>query len=419
VEAAEEICAGSGIDRGEVLDVLARLIAKSLLLSECVLGERRYRFLETVRQYAHNRVVEVGEIAGLRQRHFLHFWTEFRSARTILRGAGQVACLKQLDREQENLRAALEYAFGPSGPAEKGAELAGALFWFWTKRGKFEEGRMWLERATAVAAPPDLRASASIGLAHMDYFQGRHAAVNEHAAAALAAGREVGDAWAISVALFLQALTAFELGDHDIAETRAEEARTVAAAGCEIIEQGAPLMVLGSVALARGDQDRAADLFNASIDVHRQGCDTWGIATLLSVTTGFHIANRNFAEAHAHASEALSLYQELEDPHGVAWCLDVFAGLMAARGFAEHAASLWGAADAMMQRVAGSVPPTLGWIRERYIESVKASLGIAEFELVYDEGRAMETARAITLARLDEPGPASKSSATAGPSNAE
>lgn len=231
---------------------------------------------------------------------------------------------------------------------EDAVELAGALYWFWTKRGLFEEGRVWLERATAVGARPELRARASIGLAHMHYFQGHHAAVREHAAAALSAGGEVGDDWAVSVALFLQALTAFELGEHDVAQARAEQARDVAAAGCEVIEQGPPLMVMANVALARGDRVRAAKLFNASIDVHRQGGDSWGIATLLLVTTGLYIARGDFAEAHAKASEALSLYQQLEDPHGVAWSLDVFAGLMAARGFADHAARLWGAADCLL-----------------------------------------------------------------------
>ncbi len=314
-------------------------------------------------------------------------------------------CLKRLDREQENVRAALEYGFGPSGLPEGGVELAGALFWFWTKRGMFEEGRVWLERATAIGARPELRARASIGLAHMHYFQGHHAAVREHAAAALSAGGEVGDDWAVSVALFLQALTAFELGEHDVAQARAEQARDVAAAGCEVIEQGAPLMVMANVALVRGDQVRAAELFNASIDVHRQGGDSWGIATLLLVTTGLDIARGDFAEAHVKASEALSLYQQLEDPHGVAWSLDVFAGLMAARGFAEHAARLWGAADCLLQAVAGSLPPGIKWIRDGHMESVKASLGIGVLESAYAAGRAMQTPQAIALAQLDVPGP--------------
>jgi non-specific serine/threonine protein kinase len=406
LKAAEKICAGHGIDPGEVLDLLAKLVAKSLLLFERVrAGERRYRMLETVRHYARDRLVEAGEIDDLLRCHFSYFWTEFRSAHTILRGAGQVQCLKRLDRELENVRAALDYGFGPSRVSEDGVELAGALFWFWTKRGMFEEGRVWLERATAVEARPELRARASIGLAHMHYFQGHHAAVREHAAAALSAAGEVGDDWAVSVALFLQALTAFELGEHDVAQARAEQARDVAAAGCEVVEQGGPLVVMANIALVRGDQARAAELFNASIAVHRQGGDAWGLATLLAVTTGLYIARGELEDAHGKVSEALSLYQQLEDPHGVAWSLDVFAGLMAARGFAEHAARLWGVSDRLLQAVAGSLPPGIKWIRDGHMESVRASLGIEAFEAAYAAGRAMSAPQAIALAQLTVPSP--------------
>jgi non-specific serine/threonine protein kinase len=318
----------------------------------------------------------------------------------MLRDARQVQCLKRLDREHENVRAALEHGFGPSGTPHRAVELAGALYWFWTKRGLFDEGRAWLELAAAVRTSPELRARASIGLAHMHYFQGRHAAVTEHAAAALAAGEETGDPWAISVALFLHALTAFELGDYDVAEARAEAARAVAATGCEIVEQGGPLMVMANVAMVRGDQVRAEQLYKASIDVHRRGADTWGLATLASVTIGFHIARGDLAAAHANASEALSLYQELDDPHGIAWSLEGFAGLAGAGGVAERAARLWGASDSLLQAVGGSLPPAIGFIRDRYIDSVKTSLDVGLFERAYAAGRRMQAAEAIADAAL-------------------
>ena len=87
----------------------------------------------------------------------------------ILRHHGQLPCLRRLRIEQENVRAALEWALTSTALAEKGVELAGALFWFWTKRGLFEEGTRWLEQALAVAVhvPEPLRARALIGLANM------------------------------------------------------------------------------------------------------------------------------------------------------------------------------------------------------------------------------------------------------------
>src|SRR5205085_247642 len=127
----------------------------------------------------------------LRNRHFEFFFNEFRGAMPILRGHGQVACLRRLRIEQENVRAALEWALTSVALADQSIELAGALFWFWTKRGQFEEGKLWLERALAgaVHAPAPLRARALIGLAHMHTFQGRHVETAAVATEALSLGR--------------------------------------------------------------------------------------------------------------------------------------------------------------------------------------------------------------------------------------
>ena len=84
---------------------------------------------------------------------------------------------------------------------------------------------------------------------------------------------------------------------------------------------------------------------------------------------------QDFDGARAQASEAIVLCQELDNPRGIAWSLDVFAGLLAAGGHADRAARLWGASDALLQRVGGALNPTVAWIRDRYFEPVKMSLG--------------------------------------------
>ena len=295
----------------------------------------------------------------------------------ILRHHGQLPCLRRLRIEQENVRAALEWALTSSALAEKGVELAGALFWFWTKRGLFEEGKLWLERALAVAvhAPGPLRARALIGLAHMHTFQGRHVETGALATEALSLGREDGDAWVVSFALFLQGLAAFELGDHEQAAARALEARDAANASGEAVQHNGPLLILANIAVLSGDHDRAQQLYDESIEVHRRAGETWGLGILLSAAAGLRIVREDFDQARAQASEAMSLCQELEDPRGIAWSLDVFAGLLAAGGHADGAARLWGASDGLLASVGGSLAPTIGWIRDRYIEPVKTSLG--------------------------------------------
>jgi non-specific serine/threonine protein kinase len=401
LEAAEHVCGGDGINEHDVLDLVSRLVSKSLVVVDGdFAGERRYRFLETVRQYARERLVQAGAADRLRERHFEFFFNEFRGVLPILRHHNQLPCLRRLRIEQENVRAALEWALTSASLAEKGVELAGALFWFWTKRGLFEEGKLWLERALAVVhAAGGLRARALIGLAHMHTFGGHHVQVGALAAEALSLGREDGDAWVVSFALFLEGLAAFELGDHEQAAARALEARDAANASSEAVQHCGPLLILANIAVLSGDHDRAQQLYDESIEVGRRAGDAWSLGILLSASAGLRIVREDFDQARAQASEALSLCQELEDPRGIAWSLDVFAGLLAARGHADEAARLWGASDGLLDSVGSSLVPSIGWIRDRYIEPVKTSLGVGPFEAAHAEGRAMPPVQAIALAR--------------------
>ena len=130
LEAAENVCGGDGIDAADMLDLLSRLVSKSLVCLESdVAGERRYRLLETVRQYAHERLIESGGVDRLRDRHLEFFFNEFRGALPTLQGHGQLRGLKRLRLEQDSVRSALEWAIATPPLAEKALELAGALFW--------------------------------------------------------------------------------------------------------------------------------------------------------------------------------------------------------------------------------------------------------------------------------------------------
>jgi len=214
LEAAEYVCGGDGISKHDVLDLLSRLVGKSVVaVDREFAGARRYRLLETVRQYARERLVQSGAADRLNDRHFEYFFSEFRGVLSILRHHDQLPCLRRLQLEQENVRASLDWALTSAPLVANGVELAGALFWFWTKRGLYEEGKLWLERACAVAGDVSrgLRARILIGLTHMYHFQGR--SFEAVIAEALSLGREEGDAWAISFALFMQGLGALERGD--------------------------------------------------------------------------------------------------------------------------------------------------------------------------------------------------------------
>jgi non-specific serine/threonine protein kinase len=398
--AAERVCAGHGVNLNDVLDLLSRLVDKSLVVvNSAGKGERRYRLLETVRQYASVRLVRAGDDDRLCERHFDFFFQEYRGARLILSGHGQLALLRRLRLEQENVRAALDWALASGVFVESGVELAGALFWYWTKRGQFEEGRLWLERA--LAAEPrvsgSLRARALVGLANIDYFQG--VAASSHVAEALSLGRRTDDQWVVSQALFIQSLVALERGHHEEAVARAIEAREAASAGGCAVEHGPPLFVLGHVAASNGDHERAQQLYDESIDVLRRAGEHWGMGIILVAAAATRIVRNDYEPARAQASQALSLFQELEDPRGVAWTLEICAGLLAAEDKLDEAARLWSAATEQRNRIGAALPPNLRVIRDRYMEPVRTALGDARFEIACEAGRAMALEDAIAFAR--------------------
>lgn len=397
LEAAEHVCGGDGVDQVEILDHFCRLIDKSLVVRDRdARGSTRYRLLETVRQYARDRLLHTEHAEQLHRKHFDFFFSQFRDSFTVLRRERQLPRLHQLRDEQENIRAALEWGIASPDLGEEAVEFAGALFWFWTKRGLFEEGKLWLSRALERDASGRLRARALMGLAHMHYFQGRLDEMALCTAEALSLSRDGDDAWNASFALFFQALVAFEYGHHDEAVARAAEARAVAT---DELQHGGPLLVLANIALSRGDYEGAQRLYDQSVDVHRRAAEVWGMSILLAAAAGLRTVRRDFELARAQASEAISICEELEDPRGLAWSLEVFAGLAAAAGNGHAAARLWGASNALLDRVGGSLVPTIGWIRDRYYQSTRGALGGSMFGSALAEGQAMSASQAIALAR--------------------
>ena len=156
--AAEAVCAGDGAAVGDVLDLLAGLVDRSLV----VRGEGpRYRLLESVSAYCLDRLRETGEEAALRRRHADYYLALAEQAQAQLRGPGQREWLRRLDAEAANMRAALD-TFRREDAAAPALRLAGALTWYWFLRGRLTEARRALAGALAVAseAPAGVRAGA-------------------------------------------------------------------------------------------------------------------------------------------------------------------------------------------------------------------------------------------------------------------
>ena len=216
LEAAENVSSGEGVESEEVLEVLSRLVNKSLVNAGNDIGEsRRYRFLETVRQYRRERLLRSGEAERLRDRHLAFFHELVERAEPELTKAGQVSWLNRLHREHDNLRSALEWCLAAPGRGDQALELAAGLFWFWLKRGYFREGQEYLERALLASArtPSVLRAKALMSLGSLTFFQGDFVRARVLLEESVTLGRAAGDWPGVGFSLGMMAVAALEFGD--------------------------------------------------------------------------------------------------------------------------------------------------------------------------------------------------------------
>ena len=170
LEAAETVCAGDGVRRGDVLDLLARLVDRSLVVSR----PPRFRLLETVAAYGLERMAEAGELELVRQRHGRHYLALAERAEPELRGPDQQRWLERLDAESANLRAALDHLVQQADGAGPALRLVLALCWYWFLRGRTGEAVRSLRAALAVPgdAPASARAQASAWLTALRVLDG-------------------------------------------------------------------------------------------------------------------------------------------------------------------------------------------------------------------------------------------------------
>ena len=208
LEAVEEVCSGNDISKTQVLDLLGRLIDKSLLLTEKQNGALVYRMLDTIRHYAHDELLKSGEAERIRDCHAIYFLKLAELAEPELQGPGQLTWLNRLETERNNLRTALDWSLsalprsdGTNHDRAIGLRLAGALYWFWIFRGPLSEGRRWLE--TALAQSPSAtrdaaRAKALSGLGEIAWNQSDMLTARRVYAESLEIWRELNDRWWIA-----------------------------------------------------------------------------------------------------------------------------------------------------------------------------------------------------------------------------
>lgn len=332
LEAAENVCSGGGVEKWEVLDLLTALVDKSLVVAEEQGKAVRYRLLETVRQYAGERLLERGEAEGRRVRHRDYFLALAEEASTQLRSWEQVQWLEQLETEHDNLRAALDFCQTHCDGTQAGLQLGATLWEFWWKRGHWNEGR---ERLTALLASPECRqrtrarADALDGAACLANAQRERTDVRSLFEESLAIRQEIGDKQGIATSF--HALGSFAMEQNDRSGSRSLLEKSLALRR-ELGHKHGIAHSLSKLALVQDDNAVARSLQEESLTMRRQLGDKAGIAaSLLNLGNGAFSQGDETA-ARTYYEQCAPLWRELRDKEGLAYTLLPLGDLARNRG---------------------------------------------------------------------------------------
>jgi len=471
LEASEVVVSDEGIGQSDVLELLSGLVDKSLVIAELTAesGGVRYRLLDSIRQYALEKLEQSGEAEDVKRAHAEYFLALAEEAEPELIGPRETESLERLEEELDNFRAALSWT-SKHGEAELGLRLAGTLgsFWFW--EGHYDEGRGWIEGAlTREGRTPALARAKALGAASLlasqlsDYARAKEAAEEglrlskeaetedsrrpffvwnspptfflnrlgnvameegdlERARAlieeTLALSRQANETQGIVWSLLILAIAATLRADYEQSERLYAEGLSLARELHSAYARFLFLQNWGWTALLRGDYERASVLIEEAVELARERrrgfmgllsrpLDNLGWAALLGGELG---------RAKAQFAENLTLSKVRGNKGTLLMSLEGLACVAGAEGEALRAAKLFGASESLQATVDYRLVPQERAVLEPYRASVRSRLGEASWEKAVVEGGTMGLEETIEYALSEEQPSTPPSPATSQPS---
>jgi predicted ATPase/class 3 adenylate cyclase/DNA-binding CsgD family transcriptional regulator len=457
LEAAESVCAGDPSRPGAtsvalppldlpVLDGIESLVEKSLLLQEEAFdGQPWYSMLETVREFALERLEESGESDAIHRRHALAALTLAESSEGELYGAEQTAWLQRLEQEHDNLRSALRWC-EEQGFAAPALRLAVALWWFWSTRGHVQEGREHLTSlldrfaASASGGRAELYARALYAAGMLASWQGDHAVARARHQEGLAIRRQIGEPMGLFTTLEGLGMAACLQGDYVAARRYMEEALALVRDLDDRLPYANVMNTLGNVSYELGDLEAARAYYEQSIASFSESYDpryrtlnaamiavavvvldqerhdeahalatralvgseetgNWRMAAVARSTLGgIALARGDLAAAREHLSAAIATQHELGDVAGISQVLERFVELAAAQDQHEGSLRLAAAATTLHERTGAPLTPSSRARLDRALEPSRRSLSPETAETAWQAGRALDLDQIVEAA---------------------
>ena len=444
LEAIEAVCDAEGDLPVDVFDGVSSLLEKSLIRQEeGPEDEPRFVMLETIHEYAREKLRESGEAGEIKRAHAEYFLSLAEEAEPELIGPEQIAWMDRLEAEHDNLRAALSFSH-EGGEAEIGLRLAGALWRFWYVRGHSGEGRGWCEETLARdgGSSPPMRAKALLGSGEMAWRQGDYELGEQSLEEGLAIYRESKDEKGEARSLRSLGTCVLDLHDLDRASELLSESARISRRSGDKPELADTLSTLGGLATYREDTVGARTIYEEAMGLARAAGN---IQALARTTSNFGVTvmlEGDYEKAQALMEEASELSMALKDRYsqavsrhnlgllallrgdadeaavlfaqsvetfvdlldrfGIALDLDALAAVAGERGDTLGAVRLWGAAEALRDAMGVPRPDDEAMVVGPFVEAARTRLEEAAFQNAWEEGRAMTQEQAIALALADE-----------------
>jgi non-specific serine/threonine protein kinase len=417
LDAAEAVCGDDTIPPEGILDLIASLVDKSILMRGEDSSGVRYRLLETIREYGDEKLRESGEHAALQRRH--SDWYAGLAARGDAQwvGPNQANFVRRLRHEHGNLRVALEFAVTDDGPPETALRFAADLENYWFVRGFLAEGRHWLDRALSRPGTPHwTRAKALRVNAWLAVLQGDQ----ERAAELLGEARQLATSLPDPVEL---AYVAQICGNMALFAGQLQEAirlfsealagfRSVGAHGGEMWA----LIVLGLTRGLAGKPNEGFYELEECVAAAGASGDVWWRSTALWALSVLHWRDDDIARAAARAKESLELKRGLgNERFGIGLCLEVLAWIAAAERRDDRAARLFGASQRAWHAMRASFG-VFGGLRafhDACEAQLRGRLGEPAFKAAVSAGAQWSTSEALEFALEEQPRSAPAAAAVA------
>ena len=387
LDAAEAVGAGGEIDVSSVLDLLTRLVEKSLVAVD--LESARYRLLEMVRQYAHERLVQSGEDDETRARHLAFYLALAERARPLLVGSEQAAWLARLDLEGENLLAAHTSCDRVANGAEYGLRLVYAIKPYWFNRGLLGLGYAVTTEALGRPGAQTRSRARCGGLAdagQIGFFLGRYAEARGLLEESLAIARELGDRKLVEAVLQPLGMACLGRGDVSSARRHLAEALALARELGNKRELASALNALGQLHRMEGELDAAEPIYGDVVALARELGNRDIIAIGLLNLAMVSIGRGSTGNARGMLLEVLAIAAEIGSKPAEQSVFEVSAGLAAARADWTVAARYFGIAEAQAAKTGLRRDPTDEAFLAPYVAKARGALGTEAFAAAQSAG---------------------------------